>query len=172
MPTVVMTKRNSRDVSNMSIDLNNESAFVVDEEDMIAQAAFLLRKLHINPASELSIMLVDEVAMATLHEQFMDEPGSTDVLSFPMDELREGTEDELSDEGILGDVVICPAVAERQAQTAGHATEVEMRLLLTHGVLHLLGHDHAEPEEHRVMFGLQAQLLAEWEGERNRRGSA
>lgn len=156
----------------MSIDLNNESDFEVDEADMIAQATFLLRKLHINPASELSIMLVDEVAMAALHEQFMDEPGSTDVLSFPMDELREGTEDELSDEGILGDVVICPAVAERQAQTAGHPTEVEIRLLLTHGVLHLLGHDHAEPEEHRVMFGLQAQLLAEWEGERNRRGMA
>lgn len=156
----------------MSIDLNNESDFEVDEADMIAQANFLLRKLHINPASELSIMLVDEVAMATLHEQFMDEPGSTDVLSFPMDELREGTPDELSDEGILGDVVICPAVAQRQAETAGHSTEVEMRLLLTHGVLHLLGHDHAEPEEHRVMFGLQAQLLAEWEGERNRRGNA
>lgn len=156
----------------MSIDLNNESDFEIDEADMIAQATFLLRKLHINPASELSIMLVDEVAMATLHEQFMDEPGSTDVLSFPMDELREGTPDELSDEGILGDVVICPAVAQRQAETAGHSTEVEMRLLLTHGVLHLLGHDHAEPEEHRVMFGLQAQLLAEWEGERNRRGNA
>ena len=156
----------------MSIDLNNESGFEVDEADMIAQATFLLRKLHINPASELSIMLVDEVAMTTLHEEFMDEPGPTDVLSFPMDELRAGTEEELSAEGVLGDVVICPTVAQRQGETAGHSTEVEMRLLLTHGVLHLLGHDHAEPEEHRVMFGLQAQLLAEWEGERNRRSNA
>ncbi len=156
----------------MSVDINNESAFVIDEADLVAQAQFLLRKLYINPASELSIMLVDEVAMAALHEEFMDEPGSTDVLSFPMDELRAGTEDEPSDEGILGDVVICPAVAQRQGQAAGHSTEVEMRLLLTHGVLHLLGHDHAEPEEHRVMFGLQAQLLAEWEGERNRRSGS
>jgi probable rRNA maturation factor len=78
----------------------------------------------------------------------------------------------LSDEGVLGDVVLCPAVAQRQGETAGHSMEVELRLLLTHGVLHLLGHDHAEPEEHRVMFSLQAQLLAEWEGERNRRGAS
>lgn len=155
----------------MSIDVNNESEFDADEKDLADQAAFMLRKLHINPAAELSIMLVGEVAMAALHERFMDEPGSTDVLSFPMDELRAGTPDELSAEGILGDIVICPEVAIRQAQVAGHTTEVEMRLLLTHGILHLLGHDHAEPDEHKVMFGLQAQLLLEWEIERNRRGA-
>ncbi|MEY4311479.1 MAG: hypothetical protein RLZZ571_249 [Actinomycetota bacterium] len=155
----------------MSIDVNNESEFEADEKDLADQAAFMLRKLHVNPAAELSIMLVGEVAMAALHERFMDEPGSTDVLSFPMDELRAGTPDELSAEGILGDIVICPEVAVRQAQVAGHTTEVEMRLLLTHGILHLLGHDHAEPEEHKVMFGLQAELLLEWEIERNRRGA-
>lgn len=110
--------------------------------------------------------------MAALHEKFMDEPGSTDVLSFPMDELRAGTSDELSAEGVLGDVVICPEVAQRQAVVAGHTTEVELRLLLTHGILHLLGHDHAEPEEHKLMFGLQAQLLLDWEIERNRRSNA
>jgi probable rRNA maturation factor len=108
--------------------------------------------------------------MATLHEKFMDEPGPTDVLSFPMDELRAGTPDRVSEEGVLGDVVLCPAVAARQGEQAGHSMEVELRLLLTHGILHLLGHDHAEPEEHKVMFGLQAQLLAQWEGERNARG--
>ena len=156
----------------MSIDVCNESDFEVSEEELAGQAAFLLQRLHINPAAELSIMLVDEVAMANLHEKFMDEPGSTDVLSFPMDELRAGTAEQLSDEGVLGDVVLCPAVAERQGEVAGHPMEVELRLLLTHGVLHLLGYDHAEPEEHRVMFGLQAQLLAEWEGERNRRGAS
>lgn len=155
----------------MSIDVNNESEFDADEKDLADQAAFMLRKLHINPAAELSIMLVGEVAMAALHERFMDEPGSTDVLSFPMDELRAGTPDELSAEGILGDIVICPEVAIRQAKIAGHTTEVEMRLLLTHGILHLLGHDHAEPDEHKVMFGLQAELLLEWEIERNRRGA-
>ena len=76
----------------------------------------------------------------------------------------------LCDEGVLGDVVLCPTVAQRQGEQAGHSMEVELRLLLTHGILHLLGHDHAEPEEHKVMFGLQAQLLAQWEGERNARG--
>ena len=85
-----------------------------------------------------------------------------------MDKMREGTPEHLS-EGMLGDIVLCPAVAERQGEAAGHSMEVELRLLLTHGILHLLGHDHAEPDEHRVMFGLQAQLLAEWEGERNSR---
>lgn len=155
----------------MSIDVANESDFEVDEKDLADQAQFMLRKLHINPAAELSILLIGEVPMAELHEKFMDEPGSTDVLSFPMDELRAGTANQPSAEGILGDVVICPEVAKRQAETAGHSTEAELRLLLTHGILHLLGHDHAEPDEHKVMFGLQAQLLLDWEVERNRRSS-
>lgn len=154
----------------MSVDVNNESDYEINELEISSHAAFLLRSLHINPASELSVMLVDEVSMAALHEKFMDEPGSTDVLSFPMDELRAGTSDKPSDEGILGDVVLCPAVAARQGEQAGHSMEVELRLLLTHGVLHLLGHDHEEPDEHKVMFGLQAELLAQWEGERNARG--
>ncbi len=152
----------------MSIDVANESDFEVSELEIVTQAEFLLRKLHINPASELSIMLVSEDAMEALHIQYMEEPGPTDVLSFPMDELREGTAD-MPSEGILGDIVLCPAVAQQQAEVAGHSMDAEIRLLLTHGVLHLLGHDHAEPEEHAVMFGLQAQLLAEWEGERSAR---
>lgn len=156
----------------MAIDVSNETDVEIDELDLINQADFMLAKLHVNPAAELSIVVVDEVQMANLHEQYMDEPGSTDVLSFPMDEIRAGTPDQPSVEGMLGDVVLCPAVAERQAVTAGHSFEAEMRLLLTHGILHLLGHDHAEPEEHKVMFALQAQLLAQWEGERNKRGDA
>jgi probable rRNA maturation factor len=154
----------------MSVDVKNESDFAVNESEISSHAAFLLRSLHMNPASELSVMLVDEAAMTELHEKFMDEPGSTDVLSFPMDELRAGTSDKPSEEGILGDVVLCPAVAARQGEQAGHSMEVELRLLLTHGVLHLLGHDHEEPDEHEVMFGLQAELLAQWESERNARG--
>lgn len=154
----------------MSIDVSNETEVEIDEIELVEQAQFIMHRLHINPAAELSIVLVDEVQMAVLHEQYMDEPGSTDVLSFPMDELRAGTADHPSAEGMLGDVVLCPDVARRQAETAGHSFEAELRLLLTHGILHLLGHDHAEPEEHRVMFGLQAQLLAEWEGQRNKRG--
>ncbi|MBU6348151.1 MAG: rRNA maturation RNase YbeY [Actinomycetales bacterium] len=154
----------------MAIDISNESGTDINELELIYQSEFILRKLHINPAAELSILLVDEVEMAVLHEKYMDEPGSTDVLSFPMDELRAGVPGQESDEGMLGDIVLCPDVAARQAEIAGHSFESELRLLLTHGILHLLGHDHAEPEEHKVMFSLQAQLLAQWEGERNSRG--
>ena len=158
--------------ADMSIDVCNETDFSIDELALAEQASFILQKLHVHPAAELSIMLADEVAMAGLHERFMNEPGATDVLSFPMDELRPGTDHSPTPEGVLGDVVLCPAFAQRQAETAGHSLNVELRLLLTHGILHLLGYDHAEPDEHREMFALQATLLAEWEGERIKRGTS
>ena len=91
--------------------------------------------------------------------QWMDEPGPTDVLSFPMDELRPGKDGAPSDPGILGDIVVCPDVAIEQARTAGHSAQEEMLLLVTHGILHLLGFDHAEPDEREVMFDLQRTLL-------------
>jgi probable rRNA maturation factor len=87
------------------------------------------------------------------------------VLAFPMDELRPGLVNEEPEEGVLGDLVLCPEVAARQASTAGHSTEAEIELLTVHGILHLLGYDHAEPEEHAVMFGLQAELLDAWRAE-------
>ena len=101
--------------------------------------------------------------MTELHVQWMDEPGPTDVLSFPMDELRPTKDDEEPEAGLLGDVVHLPA-GRRSARPTRPATarEDELALLLTHGILHLLGYDHAEPEEHAEMFGLQARLLAEW----------
>ena len=91
--------------------------------------------------------------------QWMDLPGPTDVMSFRMDELRPGREGMEPEEGVLGDIVLCPSVAAKQASQAGHATEEELLLLTTHGILHLLGYDHAEPEEEREMFELQRQLL-------------
>jgi probable rRNA maturation factor len=90
----------------------------------------------------------------------MDEPGPTDVLSFPMDELRPGTEDAMTPAGLLGDIVLCPQVAASQAVAAGHDLIDELLLLTCHGLLHLLGFDHAEPEEEREMFGIQGELLA------------
>ena len=102
--------------------------------------------------------------------QWMDEPGPTDVLSFPMDELRPGTQEQPTPPGLLGDIVLCPQVAETQAQAAGHTTVDELILLTTHGLLHLLGFDHAEPEEEREMFGLQRDLMAAFHvSERRRR---
>ena len=97
--------------------------------------------------------------MEQLHVQWMDEPGPTDVLSFPMDELRPGNDTEDAVPGLLGDVVLCPQVAVRQALAAGHSTQEELLLLTTHGILHLLGYDHAEPDEEKEMFDLQRKLL-------------
>ena len=146
----------------MTIEVVNESDVDVDVDALGAQARFVLDRLRIHPLAELSVLLVDEDAMADLHLRWMDLPGPTDVLSFPMDELRQPDDDEEPEPGMLGDVVLCPTVAERQAQAAGHGPDDELALLLTHGILHLLGYDHAEPEEHAAMFGLQARLLAEW----------
>ena len=143
----------------MSIELNNESTESVDEVRVLALATFALDYMHLHPDTDLAIVFVDKPAMEVLHIQWMDEPGPTDVLSFPMDELRPGSEGQLTPAGLLGDIVVCPQVAATQAEAAGHATINEILLLTTHGVLHLLGFDHAEPEEEKEMFGLQREIL-------------
>ena len=98
--------------------------------------------------------------MAELHERWMDEPGPTDVMSFPMDELvEESRRPDASDMGpaLLGDIVLCPEFAKAQARAAGHRLDDELHLLTVHGVLHLLGYDHAEPDEEREMFACRAR---------------
>ncbi|MFC4584684.1 rRNA maturation RNase YbeY [Sphaerisporangium corydalis] len=153
----------------MSIEVANESGVEVDESSLVKLAGHVLGRMGIHPLAELSILIVDEAAMSQLHEKWMGEPGPTDVLAFPMDELRpspggsrqEG--DAQLDPALLGDVVLCPQVAAKQAAEAGHATRDELELLCTHGILHLLGYDHAEPEEHAEMFGLQGELLDAWQ---------
>ncbi len=126
----------------------------------------MLAALRIHPQAELSLLLVGVDAMSALHEQWMDEPGPTDVLSFPMDELRPPRDDTEPATGLLGDVVLCPAVAATQAVEHDRTPEDELHLLCTHGILHLLGYDHAEPDEKREMFELQESLLAGWRGAR------
>jgi probable rRNA maturation factor len=143
----------------MSVEVNNESALPADEEELSRLGRFVMDSLYVHPEAELSIILVDTEAMERLHIEWMDEPGPTDVLSFPMDELRPGTAARPSPPGVLGDIVICPQVAAEQAKRAGHPASEEMLLLATHGILHLLGYDHAEPEEKEEMFSLQRQLL-------------
>ncbi|NEN06485.1 rRNA maturation RNase YbeY [Diaminobutyricibacter tongyongensis] len=143
----------------MSIEVNNESAIAVDEAALQRLSVYALEAMHVHPDAELAIVLVDEAAMEQLHVQWMDEPGPTDVLSFPMDELRPGTEDQPTPAGLLGDIVLCPQVAQAQAETAGHSMMEELLLLTTHGILHLLGFDHAEPEEEKEMFGIQRDIL-------------
>lgn len=143
----------------MSIDVLNESDFSLDEMELVACAKYVMGEMKVHPQADLCVKLVDEAAMEVLHVQWMDLPGPTDVMSFPMDELRPGRDGQEPAEGVLGDIVLCPSVAERQAAGAGHATEEELLLLLTHGILHLLGYDHAEPDEEREMFELQRTLL-------------
>jgi probable rRNA maturation factor len=153
----------------VSIELNNESGVAVDDDAIQRLAAFALDAMHVHADAELAVVLVDEGAMEQLHIRWMDEPGPTDVLSFPMDELRPGTEDDPTPAGLLGDIVLCPQVAEAQAVTAGHSTTDELLLLTCHGILHLLGFDHAEPDEKAEMFGLQGEILAGFAAQRRGR---
>jgi probable rRNA maturation factor len=152
----------------MSIEVLEESGSAVDAKRLSKLSRFVLDRLRVHPQAELCIKLVDEPTIAELNEQWMEKTGPTDVLAFPMDELRPGLVNEEPEEGILGDIMVCPAVAERQAEEArgkgqaGYTTEDELDLLTVHGILHLLGFDHAEPEEKAEMFGLQTRLLAEW----------
>jgi probable rRNA maturation factor len=155
----------------MSIEILNETDARLDELELVECARYVLREMHVNPHTELCIRLVDEAAMETLHVQWMDLPGPTDVMSFPMDELTPGRAGEETEPGMLGDVVLCPAVAARQAATAGHALEEEILLLTTHGILHLLGYDHGEPDEEKEMFELQRQLLLTFLATRGRSGA-
>ncbi|MBV9485845.1 MAG: rRNA maturation RNase YbeY [Frankiaceae bacterium] len=149
----------------MSIEIANESGVDVDVQRLERLARFVLDDLRVNPLVELSIRLVDVAAMTALHVQFMDEPGPTDVLAFPMDELHDRRDDVDRTDApptLLGDVVLCPQVAERQASKAGHTTAEELHLLCTHGILHLLGYDHGDEKEEQAMFGEQSRLLTGW----------
>lgn len=151
----------------MSIDIADDTETSwIDSERVRGVIGFVMQRMNLDPSCTVSVAFVDEAHMESLHVEWMDEPGPTDVLSFPMDDLRAGDPESPLPLGIVGDIVVCPTVAERQAGEAGHPPEDELDLLLTHGMLHLLGHDHAEPEEHRIMFDLQAELLDDWRARR------
>jgi probable rRNA maturation factor len=156
----------------MTVEVNNESGVELDEVALAQLGRFVLDAMRIDALAELSVLLVDTDTMAALHQQWMDLPGPTDVMAFPMDAADGPAErhdpsappgtDEGGGETILGDVVLCPAVAADQAASTGHSTEAELHLLCTHGILHLLGYDHADAATEREMFELQAQLLRQW----------
>lgn len=146
----------------MSIEVLNESGETLDAAGLSRLSRFVMDQMRVHPLAELCIKLVDEATIAELNERWMEKTGPTDVLAFPMDELRPGLVNEEPEEGVLGDIVLCVRVAEQQAQEAGHPTQDEVQLLTVHGILHLLGYDHAEPEDHKEMFDLQAELLRQW----------
>ena len=148
----------------MSIEIATESGVEVDTDAILAVARYALDEMGVNPLAELSILLVDVEYMTELNHRWMDGDGPTDVLAFPMDEgsVDRGPGEGGGEPALLGDIVLCPEVAAKQAAVAGHATIDELALLTVHGTLHLLGYDHAEPEEEAEMFGLQARLLESW----------
>lgn len=146
----------------MSIEVLDESGTGIDVKHLAQLSRFVMDQMRVHPLAELCIKAVDEATITELNEKWMEKEGPTDVLAFPMDELRPGLVDEEPEEGVLGDIMLCPAIAAKQGEAAGHGTVAEIELLTTHGILHLLGYDHAEPEEHAVMFGLQDDLLAQW----------
>lgn len=145
---------------DMNIELSNLTASNCDESRLISLADFSLLAMGIHRDSELSLSLVDEEEMSALHVRWMGEPGATDVLSFPMDEMKPHSA--AQGPGMVGDVVLCPDFAARQAAQAGHALQQELELLTVHGILHLLGYDHREENEKEVMFNLQDNLLKQW----------
>lgn len=145
-----------------SVLVENESGVACDTAMLAALASFLIRRLGLDPSCELEITLVDVARMSDLHQEWMQEPGPTDVLSFPMDELREPGPGEEAPAGMLGDIVLCPEFVREQARAKGCTLDEELQFLVTHGTLHLLGHDHATTEEYDTMFALQDRLLGEW----------
>ena len=168
-PTIVFAADEQHDVP---IDLQRWTRladFVLTEE-----------RVRVPADSELSMIFVEEAAIAELNQRFLGSSGPTDVLAFPMDEQDDDPRprSRFPDQGgrgpgvpsehgsppvLLGDVVVCPAVARRQAEERGIEVEAEVALLVVHGILHLLNYDHAEPAETAAMERRQEDLLREFQ---------
>ena len=142
----------------MTIEVTNTSGQLVPTAEMTSLMTHAMKALDLNPECDLNIAFVEDDYMTELHIKWMDEPGTTDVLSFPMDMPEEPGE-----AVTLGDIVISPVVAAAQAITQGHSTEHEIYILATHGLLHIIGYDHADKAEEKVMFDLQEKLVTDWE---------
>ncbi|GDX21065.1 endoribonuclease YbeY [Actinomycetes bacterium] len=141
----------------MTIEVTNSSGQLVPSAEVTSLLSFALGELRLNPECDLNLGFIDDHYMTELHIKWMDEPGSTDVLSFPMDMPE--VEGEIV---TLGDIMISPTFATAQALAAGHSTEHEIYILATHGLLHIIGYDHAEPDEEKIMFALQEQIVEKW----------
>jgi len=141
----------------MTVELVNRSGALISEPKIVSLINFGIEYMELNPECEISMSFVDVQEMEELHIKWMDENGPTDVLSFPMD-MPEKKNEIVT----LGDIVISPAVAAKQATDAGHSTEDEIYILATHGLLHILGYDHADKDEEKVMFALQEKIVEEW----------
>jgi probable rRNA maturation factor len=148
--------------SSNGIEIDNQTKDQIDEAAVQSLVVHHLAALQIAADCELSISLVDEETMTDLHVRWMDEPGPTDVLSFPMDELTIPGQGEPAPFGVLGDIIVCPSFVRVQAEEKGRTLDEEVQFLITHGILHLLGLDHSEPDDEEAMFSLQDDLLNDW----------
>ena len=141
----------------MTVEITNRSGVAAPEKEVESLLNYGIEYMELNPECEVSMTFVDDAEMEELHIKWMDEPGTTDVLSFPMD-MPENRNDIVT----LGDIVLSPTIAEKQAIDAGHSTDHEIHILVTHGLLHILGYDHADKDEEKVMFALQEKIVKEW----------
>ena len=142
----------------MTIEVINTSGQLVPATEINSLLTFALLELELNPECEINVSFVDDDYMTELHIKWMDEPGTTDVLSFPMDMPKTPGE-----AVTLGDIVISPVVAAEQAKAQGHSIEHEIYILATHGLLHIIGYDHADKSEEKVMFDLQEKIVRDWQ---------
>ena len=166
----------------MSVFVSDEqSAVAVDLARFVRLAQLALVEERVPDDAELSLIFVDEDAIADLNRRFLDGASATDVLAFPIDDdvLPGGRRPDEGGRGpgsptepedppiVLGDVVVCPAVAARQAPDHRATLDDELALLVVHGILHLLNYDHAEDREAQTMQRRERELL-----ERFRRSEA
>jgi probable rRNA maturation factor len=142
----------------MTIEVTNTSGQLVPTTEMVSLMTHAMNALELNPECDLNISFVEDEYMTELHIKWMDEPGTTDVLSFPMDMPEQPGE-----VVTLGDIVISPVVAAAQALNQGHSTEHEIYILATHGLLHIIGYDHEDKADEKVMFELQEKIVSDWE---------
>lgn len=139
----------------IEIDINSDHPFSLKPADLQTLARQILNLAGAEPGSALSLQLTGDETLQRLNREYLGIDAPTDVLSFPVpfDNPESGSP-------YLGDILISLPTAARQAETAGHTLQEEVTLLLVHGILHLLGHDHAEPEEKAAMWRQQDEILA------------
>jgi probable rRNA maturation factor len=141
----------------MTLEITNTSGLLVPASEMQSLMTFAFKELDLHSDCELNMVFVDDDEMSKLHIKWMNEEGTTDVLSFPMD-MPESKEQAVT----LGDIVISPRVAAEQAKSGGHSVEHEIFILAIHGLLHILGYDHVELADEVIMFELQESIVATW----------
>ncbi len=150
----------------MTVNVSAEQTEVaVDTLRLERLARFVLAREGADEEAELSVALVDEDEMRRLNERYTGREGATDVLAFPMDEAEaEGESEEPEEPVLLGDVIICPALASQNAREYGTTPEKEISLLLVHGILHLVGFEHDGEAEAETMRARERELLEAFAG--------